>query len=241
MTNDRLNEDTNFDLPLLANFVHQVINPLNGVTGTLDNLIDGTIGEGRRIQRTTAARAQLEGCVNLLRNLAFLVRSPRSLDVADKKTVVLPQIIIEAAMYFQEEAGNRDVTIDLIDKHPRNRCNAHPDLIRQVLMNIFDNCTKYSKSGTPVVVKQWVQRRTDNAMITIQNTPSYPINHDDLDKVFELGFRGENAKQAVASGTGLGMYICKQIIEDMHNGSLEVLTDKGNLKFLLRIPMGTAR
>jgi hypothetical protein len=45
---------------LLSNFVHQVINPLNGVVGTLDNLIDGTIRDpGRRQQRLEALRAQL--------------------------------------------------------------------------------------------------------------------------------------------------------------------------------------
>ena len=236
MRNDRLNEESNFDLTLLANFVHQVINPLNGVIGTLDNLTDGTIGDERRRQRTAAARAQLEGCVNLLRNLAFLVRAPQSLQAEDKKTVILPQIIIEAAMYFQEEAGNRDVRIELTDKKTQNRCNAHPELIRQVLMNIFDNCTKYSSSGTHVFVEQWIQRSTGNAMITVKNTPSYPISPGDLERMFDMGFRGDNAKRAVASGTGLGMYICKQIIEDMHDGRLEVHTDKGDLKFMIRIP-----
>lgn len=240
MKNDRLDEESNFDLTLLANFVHQVINPLNGVIGTLDNLTDGTIGEERRGQRTAAARAQLEGCVNLLRNLAFLVRAPQSLQAEDKKTVILPQIIIEAAMYFQEEAGNRNIRIELADKKTQNRCNAHPELIRQVLMNIFDNCTKYSESGTHVHVEQWIQKNTGNAMITVKNTPSYPISPDDLGRVFEMGFRGDNAKRAVASGTGLGMYICKQIIEDMHGGRLEIHTDKGNLKFMIRIPEGGA-
>src|SRR4030095_11893812 len=49
---------TNFDLVLLANFVHQVVNPLNGVAGTLDNLVDGVItDEKRRDQRMRAARA----------------------------------------------------------------------------------------------------------------------------------------------------------------------------------------
>ena len=240
MENDRLNEESNFDLILLANFVHQVINPLNGVIGTLDNLTDGTIGDERRIQRTAAARAQLEGCVNLLRNLAFLVQSPQSLQPEDKRIVILPQIIIKAAMYFQEEAGNRDVRIELTDKKTQNRCNAHPELIRQVLMNIFDNCTKYSKSGTHVFVEQWIQKSTGNAMITVKNTPSYTFNPDDLGKIFDMGFRGDNAKRAVASGTGLGMYICKQIIEDMHGGRLEVHTDKGDLKFMIRIPEGGA-
>jgi hypothetical protein len=42
----------NFDLVLLANFVHQVVNPLNGVAGTLDNLVEGVItDEKRRDQR----------------------------------------------------------------------------------------------------------------------------------------------------------------------------------------------
>ena len=238
MNNDRINQGDHFDLTLLANFVHQVINPINGVIGTLDNLADGTIGEERRIQRTVAARAQLEGCVDLLRNLAFLVQSPQSLQAEDKRTVVLPQIIIEAAMYFQEEAGNRDVRIELTDKKTRNWCNAHPELIRQVFMNIFDNCTKYSSSGTRVFVEQWIQRSTGDAIVTVKNTPSYPINPDDLGRIFDLGFRGDNAKRTIASGTGLGMYICKQIIEDMHGGRLEVQTDKGDLKFVIRIPGG---
>ena len=241
MGNDRIDDRADFDLTLLANFVHQVINPLNGVIGTLDNLVDGTIYEKRRKQRTAAARAQLEGCVNLLRNLAFLVRSPHSLESGDKKTVVLPQIIIEAAMFFQEEASNRDLKIELLDKKTQNCCSAHPELIRQVLMNIFDNCTKYSKSGTRVLVKQWIQKSTNNAMVTIQNTPSYSIDPDDLERMFDRGFRGDNAKQAVASGTGLGMYICKQIIEDMHGGKLEARTDKGNLKLMIRIPEGRVK
>ena len=65
--------DAEVDLTLLANFTHQVINPLNGVVGTLDNIIDGTIGPDRREQRTRAARGQLENCITLIRNLAYLV------------------------------------------------------------------------------------------------------------------------------------------------------------------------
>ena len=223
----------------MTNFVHQVVNPLNGVIGTLDNVIDGTIGNDRRIQRIKAARAQLENCVNLLRNLAFLVNRPEQLQPEEMETVVLPQvIIIDAAMFFQEEAGNRGVQIDLDDGQTQNSCSGHPDLIRQVLMNIFDNCTKYSKSETKVTVDQWIQKTTGHAMISIRNTPSTPISDEDMERVFEYGFRGENAKSTVASGTGLGMYICRQIIEDMHKGKIDIRRDKGGLLFQIRIPRG---
>ena len=240
MEEDRLNEEPDFDLTLLANFVHQVINPINGVIGTLDNLIDGTIGQERRLQRTKAARAQLENCVALLRNLAFLVRAPQALDEDDLKTVVLPQVIIEAAMFYQEEAGNRGVRINLVDRRTENRCSAHPDLIRQVLMNIFDNCTKYSRSGSEVVVHQWIQRHTDTAMISIRSALADPISNADLERVFERGFRGNNAKKIVASGTGLGLFICKQIIEEMHNGRIEIERETDGLRFLIRIPGGVS-
>ena len=55
-----------FDLHLLSNFVHQIINPLNGVIGTLDNIIDGTVPTERRDQRLRAVRAQLELSVLLV-------------------------------------------------------------------------------------------------------------------------------------------------------------------------------
>lgn len=238
MNTDRISDRPEFDLTLLANFVHQVVNPLNGVAGTLDNLADGTIGEDRQKQRATVARAQLEGCINLLRNLAFLVNRPQDPSGIERKTVVLPQVIIEAAMYFQEEAGDRGISIVLNDRRTQNRCSAHPDLIRQVLMNIFDNCAKYSMDNTGVLVKQWIQRRTGMAMITITNTPKYPISNLDLNRIFDLGFRGENAKRSVASGTGLGMYICKQIIEDLHGGALQAGRERDQLRFDIRIPGG---
>ena len=57
-------KDAGIDLALLSNFVHQVVNPLNGVAGTLDNLADGVVREEqRREQRLRVARAQLEQCI----------------------------------------------------------------------------------------------------------------------------------------------------------------------------------
>jgi len=56
---------------LIANVTHQAINPLNGVIGTLDNVIDGTLVGDKREQRIKSARAQLEYTVSLIRNLAY--------------------------------------------------------------------------------------------------------------------------------------------------------------------------
>jgi len=217
-----------FDLTLLANFVHQVVNPLNGVAGTLDNLASGVVKEEvRRTQRLNAARAQIEQCITLMRNLAFLAQGSGGVADQDRRQVVIPQVIIESAMFFQEEGKSKSIEISLDERWDQNRIFGHPELIRQVLMNIFDNCIKYGKRESIVKVNQWVKLNEPTAIVQIESESEYPVLNDDLVRVFELGFRGRNARQVVASGTGLGMYICKQIVEKTHGGSL-IMQSKGS-------------
>lgn len=227
-----------FDLTLLANFVHQVVNPLNGIAGTLDNLVEDVIEEGRRKQRLNAARAQIEQCITLLRNLAFLAQGAGGVADQDRRLVVLPQVIIESAMFFQEEAAHTKIRIELEDRVTQNKVIGHPELIRQVLMNIFDNCTKYGKFGSTIDVKQWIQANTDSAIITIRGESKYSLDPGDLERIFELGFRGGNAKKTVASGTGLGLYICRQIV-DRHKGVITVQNDgPSGILFTIKLPGG---
>ena len=229
-----------FDLVMLANFVHQVVNPLNGVAGTLENLADGLIKEERRKeQRLRASRAQIEQCIALLRNLAYLTQGFNRLSAEDTKTVILPELVIESAMYFQEDGKSKKIEINLVDRDTQNTVLGHHELLRQVLMNIFDNCVKYSEPGYNVEVNQWIQKATSNAMISIQSRPKYPIEISDLAKIFELGYRGSNAKKMIASGTGLGLYICKRIVEEVHGGTLYVqASGKTDVEFVVKLPNG---
>src|ERR1700730_14191283 len=126
------------DFGLIANFVHQVINPLNAVSGTLSNLIDGTIQGSRREQRLRAARAQLETTILLVRNLAYF--SGISLDPTNVnpghilQPCVVPKIILEAAQFFAEIGENKGITIRLTDRRTQFTVKGNPDLLRQVFM-----------------------------------------------------------------------------------------------------------
>jgi signal transduction histidine kinase len=235
---DRIISQTNLDLTLLANFVHQVVNPLNGVAGTLDNLADGVIeGEDRRLQRLNVARAQLEQCITLMRNLAFLAQGHGGVADDDRRRIVLPQVIIESAMFFQEDGKSKGIEINLLDRKTQNTITGHPELIRQVLMNIFDNFIKYGKKDYPVEVDQRIQKSTGMAIIEIRGLSEYPIDQEDLNKIGNLGFRGQNARKVVASGSGLGIYICKKIIEEQ-NGTLHIEAGAhGKVLFIIKLPV----
>ncbi len=233
---------TEFDLTLLSNFIHQVVNPLNGVAGTLDNLIDGTIAEEfRREQRLRASRAQVEQCITLMRNLAFLSTGFTRISETDARYTVLPQAIIESAMFYQEDGRRKNIRINLVETRQQNRVLGHPELIRQVLMNIFDNYVKYGRKDSEVTIHQRIQANTTNAIVTIFGHSERPVSPADLPSIFKLGFRGMNAKQIVASGTGLGLFICKEIVEKVHGGTLRVQSAPDNaLEFTIKLPNGEA-
>lgn len=229
-------DNRNIDLTLLANFTHQVINPLNGVAGTLDNLIDGTIGDIRRGQRTKAARAQLENVITLVRNLAYLASDKLDAGLTADRIIVLPQAIIEAAMFYQEEGKSKKISIDLINKADQNKIFGHTETLKQVLMNLFDNAIKYSAFASRVEIRQWIQSHTGHAIITVSSTPKSLISQEIINNMFSLGYRGVNARDIVASGTGIGLYICRYLIENRHGGTISAQLDKGNLVFTIKVP-----
>lgn len=231
----------NFDLSLVANFAHQLINPLSGVAGTIDRLHAGKIKEEfRQKQRLNSIRAQVENCIVLTRNLAYLAIGFGELSESDKKTIILPQNLIEACMFHEEEALSRNVQLHVKERDIQNSVSGHSDLIRQVFMNIIDNAVKYSSDDSTVNITHRIQEKTSDALIIFRSRPKFDIAESDFSEMFNVGIRGENARRIIASGTGLGLYICKEIVETAHKGKISANRYAGDsIEFIVRLPNGS--
>lgn len=240
---DLIKSSENFIDPLLlSNFIHQVINPLNGVIGTLDNLIDGTVTDKERyVQRLHAVRGQLANSIEMIRNLAFLSQlysEEGVLSLRQKLAEVnLPTLIIEAIQFFQERGQKNKISIELTDRKSQYYVMAHTHLFRQVILNLLDNAIKYSFDSTKIEITPRVQKSTSQLIINIIN---YGIGFDyhDRKNIFELGFRAKEAKDKKASGSGIGLFICKRIIETVHEGKIEAEHSEktSRTNFQIRIP-----
>jgi len=176
-----------------------------------------------------------------MRNLAFLAQGSGGVAESDRRAIVLPQVIIESAMFFQEDGHGKNIQISLTDRVTQNKIQGHPELIRQVLMNIFDNCIKYGTRDSIITVNQRIRAKSSTAVIEISGVSQYPVRPEDLEKICDLGFRGSNAQKTLASGTGLGLFICKKIIED-HKGRLHIQANGSNgIIFTVTLPVGNVR
>lgn len=104
-----------------------------------------------------------------------------------------------------------------------------------MFINLFDNGVKYAHRSTDIIVRSHIQKKSNDLLIEIINQ-SDPIPRELWDKIFEVGFRGENAQRLIASGTGLGLYICRLIVS-VYDGAITYTAGRsGESVFTIRLP-----
>ncbi len=212
-------------LLFLANFVHQVVNPISGVIGTLDNVVDGTYDTVKAKQVINASRAQLEQCVSLIRNLAYL--SDFFFETSERDelrkaregaTSILPQVIIESMQFFQSAGEKKGIKLELKNSSDQYRIAARPELLKQIFINLFDNWLKYGERNQTIAILNKVNNKKE--LIVSLSGKSIGFSNDDSENIFEMGFRSKEAHGKVAQGSGIGLFICRKITEEILQGTI---------------------
>ncbi len=104
----------------------------------------------------------------------------------------------------------------------------------QVFTNLIDNAAKYSEPRSPVHVTALRDRGW--ATVVVRDS-GIGIPADALERLFERFYRAENAAQH-AGGLGLGLYICREIVE-RHGGTIAAASTPGEGSlFTVRLPLG---
>ncbi len=109
-----------------------------------------------------------------------------------------------------------------------------PAKLGLAIRNIIDNAIKYSDEGGSIELK--IEKEGDFAIIRIKDS-GIGISEQDLKSIFIKFFRGKNATTYSREGTGLGLYIAKNIIA-RHGGTIEVQSsERVGTEFIIRLPI----
>jgi PAS domain S-box-containing protein len=107
-------------------------------------------------------------------------------------------------------AGTPDRTIHLADKPGLPLAYADRDRVAEVLVNLLDNADKYSPPGQEIAV----QLRADQTEVTVAVRDAGPgIPPQDLDRIFDKFYRTDSSDAQAAYGYGLGLYVCRRLME----------------------------
>jgi signal transduction histidine kinase len=109
-----------------------------------------------------------------------------------------------------------------------------PNQLRQVLSNLVDNAIKYSPQGGDVELR--LNRNGQFARIEVADC-GLGIPPDEQERIFEKFYRLDPALTRGVNGTGLGLYISKELVERM-NGRISVDSEPGRgSTFVIEVPL----
>jgi signal transduction histidine kinase len=102
-------------------------------------------------------------------------------------------------------------------------CEFDRQRIEQLLDNLVGNAVKYSPNGGEIRIKAWQENGHANVTVTDQGIG---IPASDLPHVFDRFHRAQNVDDRRFAGMGLGLYICRRIVEQ-HGGTISVSSEPG--------------
>jgi two-component system aerobic respiration control sensor histidine kinase ArcB len=222
----------------IATISHELRTPLNGIVGLSRMLRDTELTE-EQFSWVSTIYASAITLGNIFNDIIDLDKLGRDKIELSYKTLSLET--------FTEELGSV-IKLLAADKNLGFRTSLQKPLpeyvlvdgtrLRQILWNILFNAVKFTPKGhvSLSVEASTSDNKIANVRFTIEDT-GVGIPQDDIDKIFAMYYQVDHPDHQSATGTGIGLAICKEMVDRM-NGQIHVYSEVGKgTRFQIDIPL----
>jgi two-component system phosphate regulon sensor histidine kinase PhoR len=210
---EMLKKNESFRKEFLQNLSHEFKTPVFAIQGYIDTLLQGALDNpevNKRFLEKAAKNA--ERLASLIKDLDEISKLERGELKLLKRNFVIQDLVREVFESLSWKAESRNISFSI-----KKGCEqpllvyADKEKIRQVIGNLVDNSIKYGKFGGNIVASMY---NTDDKNILVEiSDDGMGIAEKNLDRVFERFFRTSEGRGRDVTGSGLGLSICKHIIE----------------------------
>lgn len=194
----------------LAMVSHELRTPITTIYGgsRLLHLRRPILNESAITDMIASVAEEAEQLYYLVEDLLALARTEMS-DQVEREPVSLPQVLPQI-LHRYSRGHSRSLESDIPQTLPP--VLAEPTYLTQVVSNLLSNADKYTPADLPVEIKAWQEGL--QAFIRVKDHgPGVP--EGELERIFERFFRSPQSA-SVASGKGLGLTVCKRLVEAMN-------------------------
>lgn len=196
---------------------HQLRTPTSSIKGMLSMLVEGDVLPEKRDEFIKMIYESSEKLSNIIRDIL----SATSIEAGKFNLSLAPtnisEIVQEVAKEHKTMAEQKKITLNVHVPSNLPLITADPYWLKQIMGNLIDNAIFYTPRGE---VDIEVKNNSDNISIGIQDT-GVGITPEDKERLFKKFTRGKNAQQVHPDGSGLGLYIVKNIL-NFHRGSINI-------------------
>jgi two-component system sensor histidine kinase KdpD len=214
---------------LLNSVSHDLRTPLATIAGTASGLIE-TTSDSQRDQLQTIVE-ESRRLTRLVENLLEMARLDSGSLVINRQWHVLEEIVGVALTSARRELVGHNVSVNVPADFPLVKIDGF--LMEQVLVNLLENASRYTPPGSEIEITAAAKDKFVEIHV-LDNGPGLPPGSEE--KVFDKFFRGSTVAPDGRRGVGLGLAICRAIVE-AHGGTITAVNrHQGGADFVIRLP-----
>jgi PAS domain S-box-containing protein len=191
---------------------HQLRTPLSAIKTYSHMLVEGFMGpvepsQKKALHTIIAASNRMNELISTLLNITRIESGSIAIT---PKLININKLVDEVHKELQHAATEKNITTSIIV--PKTPLHVRTDnlIAKEVLSNLISNAIKYTPEKGSIIIK--LQSRKNNVCVSVQDT-GFGIPAYSQDQIFTKFFRAHNVVKRETSGTGLGLYLVKGLVD----------------------------
>lgn len=215
---------------------HQMRTPATAVTWMLDELKHHDMTDKEREDILKMGSVATKKFINIVDTFSTLSDVDFGRPEYEFTNIDLNEAVARAVFDSLPIAKQYHVSLHPIIQEEKLFFRADPVKFEIVLSNLIHNAIKYNKEGGSVTVRLRKNQALNRAEFIVEDT-GIGISEEDKKQLFTLFFRSREAQKMNPTGTGLGLYLVKSIL-DRHHGTVSVVSREGQgTTFTVQLPL----
>lgn len=222
----------------LANMSHEIRTPMIGILGSVELLTENhSVEQSEYLSTIRECGEQLLEIINQILDVSKIELGVLELH---PETVDLHDFLWRTSNIIEPALKAKGLRLDLITENAQGLIAIDPVKLRQVLLNLLVNAVKFTNAGIITLEARLDTKPAGDTWLTVSVTDTgIGIAQDKIDSIFDPFTQGDSSSSREYGGTGLGLYVCKKMIELM-KGYIWVANLEGRgTRFSFSVPVKT--
>ena len=230
---DSLSASENVRRNFIANVSHELKTPMNTISGFVDGILDGTIGEDKQKYYLDIVSKETKRLSRLVKSMLNLSRIDSGTLKLSKSNFDLFEVILSVLISFEKDIVDKGIKIMGLDDCAVVIVTADKDMIYQAVYNLIENAVKFTEPNGYIKIN--LLKKGGKVVFCLENSCE-AMDAEDLKHIFDRFYKADKSRSKDKNGLGLGLYIVKKIIKS-HKGEIFAQSNNNKCKFEFYLPL----